>query len=169
MWRLAPLLLVLTISCTSSEYRPVRSVNVVKQLQIDAFSDSLYSLTQLDLRAALTAIEGLSDTIYLRSYKEPNPEIPTYANTAAHTYFEVLLNDQDLPRAITYYRNGQEINGAEYYPNGQVICQHPSAVDGKRNGRYTCFHESGEVNKIGFYRNNVDVRDSVRVVEAELR
>ena len=163
MRNITMLTVLLFLGCTSSEDGPVRYINVSRQIEIDAFSDSLFQLTKIDLIRTLDSMRKMSDTIHRASH-QPNHTILIYSNRQADIHFEVILNQKNLPRAISYFRSGEEVNASEYYQNGQVICQHPSIVNAKRNGRYTCFDESGKIDKFGYYRNNVDVGDTSRVV-----
>ncbi len=90
------------------------------------------------------------------------PKATLFINNKARTKFRVYENPKGTITAICYYREGKEINVAEYYKNGQAMCLFSVTENGIRDGNYNCYYEDGSLRITGYYKLGKGIKDSTR-------
>jgi len=131
------------------------------QSLITNFSKSIFDREIINSMEILDTLTLLSDTIFVDTAKYfRTPKATVFANNVARTYFRVFENPKGTITAIGFYKNNAEINVAEYFDNGQVMCKFKVTVDGVRDGQFRCYYENGDFRTIGYYRNGQEIKDS---------
>jgi antitoxin component YwqK of YwqJK toxin-antitoxin module len=163
---LLPLFLTLFGCHDSSDKNFVQTTNK-KASNIIGFDKYLFSFNKINSSAILDTLEKMSDTILFNTSIKPNTREGTiYVNNEADTKYVIYEYSKESISAIGYFRNDNNINTVEYYPNGQVMCKFSVLEDGIRDGHYACFEENGIVRSSGFYANRREVKDSARLYDS---
>lgn len=149
-------------SCNSLKKEEIK-IDYQLQNQIDDYSKRLYSLKIINSEKVLDTLRTLSDNIMndTAEYRR-TPKATLYANNKAGTYFQVFENPKGTITAIVYFREGTEINVAEYYDNGQTMCLFAVTEDGIRNGYFNCYYENGEPRITGYHEMGKEIKDSTK-------
>jgi antitoxin component YwqK of YwqJK toxin-antitoxin module len=136
-------------------------LNKEKLKIIDGYNRRLFNLTKIDSKQVLDSLERLSDNIFTDTgHYFRTPKATLYINTQAKTKNQVFENPKGTITAIGYYRGEKQINMAEYYSNGQIMCMFTVDEDGVRNGNYYCYYEDGSFRMTGKFSNGNEIRDS---------
>lgn len=132
------------------------------------FSKAIFSREIINSKEFLDTLKTLSDTIYADTAKYfRTPKATVYANNAARTYFQVFENPKGTITAIAFFKNQTQMNVAEYFSNGQVMCKFSVTEDGVRDGNYFCFYEDGKCRTTGYYKNGTEIKDSSKTYKDE--
>jgi len=69
---------------------------------------------------------------------------------------EIAIFKDSLGNIVGYWKriNGKNIEGAEYYPNGQIIGQIKYTEAGILNGLAKYYYEDGRISRIGNWKNS---------------
>jgi len=132
------------------------------------FSRSIFSREIINSKEILDSLRTLSDTIYTDTSKYfRTPKATIFANNSAKTYFQVFEDPKGTITAMAFFKNKTELNVAEFYKNGQVMCKFSMTFDGVRNGNFFCYNEDGTFRSKGYYKNGTEVLDSSKTYKGE--
>ncbi len=162
------LLLSLLLGCAQADKYEGKFLNENAETLTTNFSKSIFSKEIINSKGILNALKTLSDSIYTDTAKYfRTPKATIYANNEAKTYFQIFENPKGTITAIAFYKNKNQINVAEYFENGQVMCKFNMTDDGVRDGSYVCFFEDGKFRIKGYYKNGKEIKDSLRTFNAQ--
>jgi antitoxin component YwqK of YwqJK toxin-antitoxin module len=134
------------------------------QSLITDFSEYVFDQEVINSKEILDHLLIISDTIFEDTAKYyRTPKATVYANNSANTYFQIFEKPKETITVIMFYKNKIQINAAEYYDNGRVMCKWKVTKKGIRDGHYYCFYEDGTYRITGFYKDGVEINDSNRV------
>ena len=162
------LLLFMSVGCKPTTKPKDKPFDKEAETLITNFSKYIFSREIINSREILDTLKTLSDNIFPDTAKYiRTPKATVYANNAARTYFQVFEDPKGTITAIAFYKNKTQINVAEYFDNGQVMCKFSVTDNGLRNGNYFCYYEDGRFRITGFYKNGTEIADSSRIFKDE--
>jgi antitoxin component YwqK of YwqJK toxin-antitoxin module len=155
------LTLLILIGCSQTNKPHEKPFDKKAQTLTINFSKSIFSKEKINSKEILDTLNILSDTIFVDTAKYNRaPKATIYANNSAKTYFQVFENPKGIITAIAFFKNRTEINVAEYFNNGQVMCSFKVTDEGIRDGKFICYYEDGKYRRTGYYKNGTEVNDS---------
>ena len=132
------IIIVSLCNCHNNSYKEKNSTS-------NQYYKYLFSLKKITSNSILDTLNKISDTVLQDASVDSGSRKGTlYVSTLNDAKYLVYEYAAGSISAIIYYKGQKRINAAEYYPNGQIICNFPVTVDGIRNGVYSCFHENGK-------------------------
>ncbi len=165
---LVGLLLLILVNCSRTNKSNEKPLNIETQTLITEFSKSIFSRERIISKEILDTLNILSDTIFADTAKYyRTPKAIIYANNAARTYFQVIEDPKGTINLIAFFNNNIEMNVAEYFDNGQVMCKFNVTDEGVRDGRYFCYYENGKYRRTGYYKKGKEINDSLRSYKDE--
>jgi antitoxin component YwqK of YwqJK toxin-antitoxin module len=160
------IIFLLTLSFLTGCNDKPKPLDKSERLKTDNYSNYLFQQKKINSKSVIDSIILITDFSMkdTAEYKR-TPKATLFINEKARTKFQVFEDPKETITAIAYFRENKEINIAEYYQNGQVMCLFTSKQDGQREGPYTCYHEDGTLRITGLYKNNKEIKDSTKRFE----
>ncbi|MFM2386796.1 MAG: hypothetical protein RL660_1553 [Bacteroidota bacterium] len=160
------LLQLVVTSCNDNQTTKNKLSDKINETVIANFSKYIFESEVINSKLILDSLKSLSDNIFVDTAKYlRTPKARVFANTNANTHFRVFEQPRGVITAISFYKKNIEINSAEYYNNGQVMCKFNTTTEGVRDGNYYCYEENGKYRMTGYYKKGVEVKDSARNFE----
>src|SRR6185436_3730933 len=148
------LMFLIIVSCSQTSKPYEKSFDKQAQSSILKYSKSDFNRDIINSLEILDTLKMLSDTICPDTAKYfRTPKATLYANTAARTFFQVFEDPKGTITAMAFFINKTEMNVAEYFKNGQVMCKFNVTDDGVRDGNFYCYYEDGKFRRTGYYKN----------------
>jgi antitoxin component YwqK of YwqJK toxin-antitoxin module len=95
-------------------------------------------------------------------YKDRVTDI--FNDAESSSYLRVFYTDstRKTVASVYYFVGERNIIAQEYYENGQARCTFETDPSGARNGYAYCYDEKGEKKEQTFYKNDYEVKDSLK-------
>ena len=155
--------IIILCGCAQTE-KPNIVFDKNKQARVLNFYRALFDSKIINSKNILDSLTLFADNIiedtaeYVRT-----PKANLFISPSTYTSFQVFENPKGTINVVAFYLNNKRLNVAEYYKNGQVMCRFSVDEQGQRNGQYECYNENGSYRQTGYYQNNKEIADSLKI------